>query len=81
MILLNTHDLDDHWGGPEGRGSCIASYSSYPSNGFGDNMAAPISSPSVRDQPGKDLLKFAAMAGNWTRARERTDSEIILNVF
>ena len=28
------------------------------------------------DQPGKNPLKYSAMARNWTRAMERTDSEI-----
>ena len=28
------------------------------------------------DQPGKSRLKYSAMAGNWTRATGRTDSEI-----
>ena len=28
------------------------------------------------DQPGKNPLKYSAMAGNWTRATGRTDSEI-----
>ena len=30
----------------------------------------------VRVQPGKNILKFSAMAWNWTRATGRTDNEI-----
>ena len=28
------------------------------------------------DQPGKNPLKYPAIAGNWTRATEREDSEV-----
>ena len=28
------------------------------------------------DQPGKNPLKYSAMAGNWTNATGKTDSEI-----